>query len=120
MSVTSVKDISVLALYVKDMGKSQEFYRHYLGFEKCQDMEPGVLMQAGQVTIYLEEQSGGEYRGGSGFCPCFETESIRTSYEALREAGVTVKMEYREFGPSFAMFRIADPDGNLIEFAGAP
>jgi hypothetical protein len=86
-------------------------------------MEPGILMKAGEVTLYLEagrkNERGREY-AMSEFSPCFATHSVKGSYEALKAAGVPIRAEYQEFAPTFAFFRIADPDGNLIEFAGSP
>ena len=35
-------------------------------------------------------------------------------------AGVPVIEKYQQAGETFAMFRVADPDGNVVEFAGTP
>ncbi len=87
------------------------------------DMPPGVLMASGDVTIYLEPGRGArESVPGTTaeFSPCFATDSVKASWQALRDAGTTIVEEYQEFGPEFALFKVADPDGNLIEFAGRP
>ncbi|HHH76050.1 MAG TPA: hypothetical protein ENL03_03380 [Phycisphaerae bacterium] len=52
--------------------------------------------------------------------PCFATDSVRQSYEALKASGVKILEEYQEYAPTFALFKIADPDGNMIEIAGNP
>ncbi len=99
------------------------FYTERLGFEKGEDMSPGVLLRAGDVTLYLEpgrktrESASREF---PEFSPCFASESVKQSYEVLKSAGVTIVEDYQEYGPTFALFKIADPDGNLIELAGQP
>ncbi|MDP6357635.1 MAG: hypothetical protein QF473_21135 [Planctomycetota bacterium] len=45
---------------------------------------------------------------------------MKASYEALKAAGVNIALDYQEFAPTFALFQVSDPDGNLIEFAGQP
>jgi hypothetical protein len=52
--------------------------------------------------------------------PCFASDSVREAYETLKEAGVKFVEDYNQSTDTFAMFRIADPDGNVIEFAGKP
>lgn len=123
MATVTVRDLNVLSVFVSDLSRSEAFYRDHLGFVKLDDMEPGVLMKAGGVTLYIEAcrlNGRGGLSDTAEFSPCFETDGVRASYEALKKAGIVVNTEYREFGPSFALFRVCDPDGNLIEFAGKP
>jgi catechol 2,3-dioxygenase-like lactoylglutathione lyase family enzyme len=123
MTTVTVKGLNVLAVYVTDLARSEAFYREHLGFEKCQDMEPGILMKAGEVTLYLEacrQEPRGKGLRTVEFSPCFATDSVKGAYRALKAAGVPISVEYQEFAPTFAFFRISDPDGNLIEFAGKP
>ena len=123
MSTVNVLGLNVLAVYVKDLETSVSFYRDHLGFKQTQEMSPGILMEAGDVTLYLEanrQKDRPEPATTAEFSPCFATESVKSSYDALKKAGVEMTVEYQEFGPTFALFQIADPDGNLIEFAGTP
>ena len=123
MTATRVKDLNVLAIYVTDMERSRVFYSKHLGFEMAGDMPPGILMKSGQVTLYIEASRKTKRTDSSPtseFSPCFATDSVKASHDALKAAGVTIVTPYQEFGPTFAFFRIADPDGNLIEFAGTP
>ncbi|MBD3277920.1 MAG: hypothetical protein GF388_06450 [Candidatus Aegiribacteria sp.] len=123
MAVTTVKCLNVLAVYVTDIARSEAFYRDHLGFEKVADLEPGILMEAGEVKLFLEgcrEKQRSEKPATAEFSPWFSTDSVRGAYHALKKAGVPISTEYQEFAPTFALFRISDPDGNLIEFAGAP
>jgi hypothetical protein len=45
---------------------------------------------------------------------------VKDAFEKLADAEVKIVSDYEEFSPDFAFFRIADPDGNKIEFAGKP
>lgn len=123
MATITVKDLNVLAIYVTDLARSATFYSDHLGFEKCEEMEPGILMKAGEVTLYLEACRENERSGKATtaeFIPCFATDSIKGAYESLKAAGIPISTEYQEFAPTFALFRVSDPDGNQIEFAGTP
>ena len=123
MPTVEVEGLNVLAVYATDAAVSEAFYRDHLGFRKTDELPPGILMTAGDVTLYLE--GGRNARGPESailpeFSPCFATNSVRASFEALEAAGVPIALGYQELGPGFAFFRASDPDGNLIEFAGQP
>ncbi len=123
MATTRVKDLNVIAVYVTNLDRSKDFYREHLGFEETEDLAPGVLMKSGTVTLYLEANRNRERDNSTQtaeFSPCFATDSVKASFEALKAAGVQICSAYQLFGPTFAFFRIVDPDGNLIEFAGKP
>lgn len=123
MPTVTVTGLNVIAIHVTDLSQAEEFYRDQLGFQKCQDMPPGILMESADVTIYLEpgRQQGAERkRTAAEVSPCFACRSVKAASEALRAAGVPFVSDYQEFGPSFAFFQIMDPDGNVIEFAGEP
>jgi len=124
-SVVKLRDFNVFAIYASDFDASFDFYTNVLGMAKSRDMAPGVLLDAadGQLTIYLE---GGRNKvAPAAEAPstrmCFQPEEgVRAAYEALKKHGVAIAGEYMEFGPNFHMFTFADPDGQLIEFAGRP
>lgn len=94
-----------------------------LGFEESNEVPPGILLKSGEVTLYMEPGRRSRENGGRElpeFSPCFETDSLRQAYETLKASGAAIVEMYQEYGPTFALFKIEDPDGNLIEFAGAP
>jgi len=62
MAMITGKELDVLAVRVTDLARSEAFCRDQLGFEKPEDMAPGILMKAGEVTLYLE--AGREDAGG--------------------------------------------------------
>jgi len=54
MSTVNVLDLNILAVYVKDLETSVSNYSDQLGFQQTQEMSPGVLIEAGDATLYLE------------------------------------------------------------------
>ncbi|MFA7330783.1 MAG: VOC family protein [Candidatus Delongbacteria bacterium] len=122
MPTTQVRQLHVLAVYVSDLEGAREFYKTQFGFEEAGEMPPGLLLQGGGATLYLEEGrlSRPMDEPVAEIAPCFGTESIRASFDSLAAAGLTILLPYTEYSPVFAMFAVADPDGNRIEFAGRP
>jgi catechol 2,3-dioxygenase-like lactoylglutathione lyase family enzyme len=125
MPTVQVSDLNTLAVYVSDLEAASSFYVEQLGFQPCDQMPPGMLLKAGEVTLYLE--GGRKPRSSSplsesevSFCLGTAGGSVKEAHEKLKSAGVAVVEDYQEFAPTFAAFRIADPDGNVIEFAGKP
>ena len=45
---------------------------------------------------------------------------VKAAYDKLINADAMIITDYAEYSQSFAMFRIADPDGNCLEIAGEP
>jgi catechol 2,3-dioxygenase-like lactoylglutathione lyase family enzyme len=103
---------------------ARDFYTTHFGFTEAGGMPPGLLLEGGGATLYLE--AGRAPRDmepeppSAEICPCFGLESVRAGWAALSAAGLHVLMPYIEFSPAFAMFAVADPDGNRLEFAGRP
>ncbi len=120
MATVKVTGMNVLALYTEDLDEAVAFLSGHLGFEREGGMEPGVLLRAGDSTVYVEGGHGGRSTGPGGFVPCFAVEHVRAAHDALRDAGVRVTRPYVEYAPTFGMFRIEGPVGSEIEFAGEP
>ena len=118
-----VTGVNVISIYVSDLERAKDFYVNVLGLQKSGDMPPGILLSAGDSTVYLE---GGRSPGGKPdtespcMSVCFAADSVKKAYEALKTEGVVMVGDYQEMAPTFAMFQCADPDGNVIEFAGSP
>jgi catechol 2,3-dioxygenase-like lactoylglutathione lyase family enzyme len=118
-----VTGFNVAAVYGVDLDRSRDFYVNTLGLTFESANGPGVMLKAGDLTVYLEgERTEGTDVGLHRACTslCFATDSVKAAHDRLATAGVPVVQPYQEMGPSFAMFRVADPDGNVVEFAGAP
>jgi catechol 2,3-dioxygenase-like lactoylglutathione lyase family enzyme len=119
-----VRSLSVVAVYVSDLTRARAFYEGLLGFDFAEEMDPGVLLRAGDVMLYVEPGRVPRGRGPgreAETAPCFAIQDgVKSAYAALSGAGVTIVQEYVEYSPTFAFFCAADPDGNRIEFAGTP
>ncbi len=118
-----VTEVAVVAIYVRDLERALEFYRDQLGLEVQGTMDPGVLLTAGATTLYLEGGRQVLAPPGMEGCTtslCLTGPSIQRIWEHLQACGVHVVEPWLQHGPDFAMFRVEDPDGNVVEFAGKP
>lgn len=83
--------MNTLTIYVTDLDKSKAFYTEQLGFEAGEEMSPGILLQSGDVTLYIEagrKKRTSKLKEYSEFSPCFETDSVKQTYEVLKFSGV--------------------------------
>ncbi|MCA9783878.1 MAG: VOC family protein [Calditrichaeota bacterium] len=118
-----ISGLAVIAIYVSNLDRALEFYHGLLGLEKAGPMEPGVLLKAGETVLYLEggrQVLAAPEMVGCTVSMCLQGPSIRRIWTHLREHGVPVVESWLQHGEDFAMFRVADPDGHVIEFAGTP
>lgn len=123
MSVVKVTGLNVLSVYVCDLEEAKSFYKDTLGFADGGAMGKGWLLNAGDVTLYIEdgrEECNKPPWQYAETCPCFSTDGVKDAFERLADAEVKIVTDYEEFTPEFGMFRIADKSGNIIEFAGKP
>lgn len=123
MGKSMVTGLQAISVFVTDLARAREFWEGLLGFEPAGEMPPGMLFKAGEVTIYLEpgrKARADEPGAAAEVAPALATESVKAAHEKLRAAGVRIVRDYQKFGDDFAFFQCADPDGNLVEFAGAP
>jgi catechol 2,3-dioxygenase-like lactoylglutathione lyase family enzyme len=124
MSTVNVSGLCVVTVFATDLERSKAFYMNHLGFKEGDPMPPGIILRAGEITLYLE--GGRKKREGAplkqaelGFT--FELrEGLKEACAKFRDADVPLVGVYEEFSPSYGFFRIADPDGNVIEIAGKP
>jgi catechol 2,3-dioxygenase-like lactoylglutathione lyase family enzyme len=115
--------VNVVAIYVTDLKKAKDFYINILGLKEKDSTPPGVMLEAGDFPIYLEGDRSGKVNPGvkkPTTSVVFETKSVKTAYERLKGQGVQIEQGYVAYGDEFAVFRISDPDGNVIEFTGKP
>lgn len=126
MSIVGLARFETVAIYVVDFEKALKFYTEILGFEKIRNMGPGCLLELkGQLSLYLEGGRKPRIKKDIGTVPacvlCLSTtEGLKESWNRLKKAGVETFGDYEALSDDFHMFRIADPSGNLIEFAGKP
>lgn len=124
MSTVQLSGLNVIAFFVTDLERSADFFARHLGFKRPAGASgPGIFLRQGDLALYLEQvpqrrtiRHGAE----TEVCPSFAVASVKTAFEKLRAAGVTIVKEYVEFSAEFALFSIADPDGNAMEISGRP
>jgi catechol 2,3-dioxygenase-like lactoylglutathione lyase family enzyme len=122
------------ALYVKDIGRSVDFYRRVLGFgvlsksgepERLAAMDVGgvhvlLLFKAGATTNDVNIPGGripGFDGGGNGHVAFpVPNEELRAWENRLAQHGIAIESSVKwERGGQSIYFR--DPDGNLLELA---
>ena len=118
--------LAVIAVYVDELEPALAFYRDQLGFEVTGEMPPGKLLWLGDLKLYLEPgRAPRDSKDVSNLARaevamvlfCGQVLALR---DALEQAGVPIVGPTQGNGESFAMIRVADPAGNLVEIAGQP
>jgi catechol 2,3-dioxygenase-like lactoylglutathione lyase family enzyme len=118
-------NVSCLAVYVTDYERAKRFYAEVLRFDVRVELGPELcflVSKSGEVNIYLEggyePRSANEQTARLSFF--LEAEkSIFETYDILKAAGVKLLHDAPEqVGDDRFVFRLADPDGNLIEVSG--
>jgi lactoylglutathione lyase len=120
------KRIDHVAIHVKDLGRSVEFYQKHFGFKHYfQHAATGGMqiayLKLGDTVLELTHKSDGPM---SGFHFCLETDNFDQTVTALQKNGVelvrsphdTAAREPREEGWRRVVF--AGPDGEQIELRG--
>lgn len=123
MSTVNVTGLQVISVFCSDLQNSKNFYIDHLGFKQTQEMPTGALLQAGELTLYLEHGRQSRKPEPLKFpeiTSCFACDSVKEAFQNLKDAGTSIVSDYIEYEEQFAMFKIIDPDGNVIEFAGNP
>jgi lactoylglutathione lyase len=123
-----ITGIAHIAITVKDMNKSLDFYTRVLGFRKAFEIpEPGtgkpwieyLYMGNGQFTelFYGGEKDNpwsGELRGFNHIC--LQVDDIHSVVEYVKKEGVEVTDGPRQGADNNWQAWIKDPDGIRIEF----
>ena len=118
--------LAVIAIYVDDLEPALAFYRDLLGFVVTGEMPPGRLLMLGDLQLYLEPGRAARSLedatalAGAETSMCLLCDGVLALRAHLEAAGARLVGEAMGDGDSFAMFRVADPAGNLIELAGKP
>jgi len=120
------KRIDHVALHVRDLQRSADFYERHFGFKKYfQHRATGGMeiayLKLGDTVLELTHRSDGSVLG---FHFCLETENLDGAVAQLQKSGVemirpphdTAAREPREKGWRRVVFR--GPDGEEIELRG--
>ena len=122
----AIEGFNVAAVYVDDLEESLDFYTNILGFEKKAEIGGGIQIQLNtennDIALYLQggyAKDDREYHV-SKISLCFDTPSVKTTFQKAKDLDLPVCLEYQEVGGNYAMFCIFDPSGNQIMFTGNP
>jgi catechol 2,3-dioxygenase-like lactoylglutathione lyase family enzyme len=117
-----MKHVDTIIL-VQDIKRSRAFYVDLLGLEILHDWEV-MLIFKDRFTIHQadrllpKEEATRIFRKGEqgqgNVIIYFEVEDIQLSYTTLQEKGVTIIHGIVQL-PQQKIFRMADPDGHIIE-----
>jgi catechol 2,3-dioxygenase-like lactoylglutathione lyase family enzyme len=127
-ALLSVKIIDHITLVVKDLDKSEWFYRDVLGMESVERPGfgfPGLWFQAGPTQIHMNV--AGEEAGRAGLSKCdgtstsrgfhfaFEVDNCDEAAKILTENGIEIVVgpKTRPDGPR--QLYVYDPDDHLVE-----
>lgn len=108
-------------IFTDDVRSSFEFYHGVLGLELLMDNGEHAAFKCG-LSIWNRCMAHGLIFGGlkdssaGGFELCFESDDIAEDYASLCGRGCRVINELAEQPWGQLVFRIADVDGNIIEF----
>lgn len=121
MIESSPPRVSMLMLGCTDLARSLHFYETLLGFRKLGGAGDLLFLDAGNVRIGL---SAGLARarpvGAESFEVVLAAESVRTEFERLSAAGVTVLHGPRSIDGTNEVANFADPDGHVVSLFGPP
>ena len=118
-----ITGLATIAVFVSDLDAAKEFYVNILGVEYAGESGPGISLKAGRINIYIEggrEPVAGASDDQVRVSVAFMGDSVKAIYERLEQHGVKIVEPFREVSPTFALFKAADPDGNIFEIAGVP
>ncbi|MFG1626780.1 VOC family protein [Kribbella sp. NPDC049227] len=121
MSETASPDF--LALQVRDLERSADFYEGYLGLEREPAAPPGVIVfRSATIPFAIREPLPGTDLDagpvGVGIAVSLRVSDAQLLHDNLKRAGVTILMDPFDtpFGRTF-MFQ--DPDGYALAIHGA-
>lgn len=117
-----MKHVDTIVL-VEDVRRSRAFYEGLLGLEVLHDWESMVVYRdrfaIQQVSGVLPADNSARLfapsdLGRGNLIVYFETDDLEGSRDRLRAAGVPVVCDIVQL-PWQRMFRVADPDGHVVE-----
>lgn len=112
-----------VAMTVKDLDASVDWYSHAIGFVVDRTYErggvaTGVALKAGNVRILLNQDDGargGDRVKGLGISLFFTTvQDVDALAERIKAEGATLEMEPTDTPWGTRAFRVRDPDGFML------
>jgi catechol 2,3-dioxygenase-like lactoylglutathione lyase family enzyme len=111
------------ALFTDDVRKSAEFYKDLIGLEILMDNVVHIAFTGG-LNIWDKKSADSLIFGSPQPMPegcrmelCFSSEDVEADYKRMKSAGAEILNTLAEQPWSQLLFRIKDPDGNIVEIA---
>jgi catechol 2,3-dioxygenase-like lactoylglutathione lyase family enzyme len=125
--IAGIKGMHHIALKVRDMRRSKDFYQNFLGMDVVWEPDPqNVYLSSGNDNVALHEVSG-EYAARFAEQQLdhlgFIVESIERARELeqnFRSQGVRIVHPFKIHRDGSASFYCADPDGIVIQMLYEP
>lgn len=111
------------ALFTDDIKASADFYREVIGLEVMMDNGSHIAFLTG---LYIWDRGSAEglifngaqdKRAGHSMELCFSSENVSADYDRIKASGAKILNPLAEQPWSQLVFRIMDPDGNIVEIA---
>ncbi|HET8851182.1 MAG TPA: VOC family protein [Ktedonobacteraceae bacterium] len=108
-----------LFLYpVKDLAQAKTLYSKLLGVEPYADEAYYVGFRVGDQEIGLDPN--GHHQGMTGPVGYFHVSDIKSSLQALVDAGAHTQQEVKDVGGGKLIASVKDADGNIIGLLQSP
>jgi len=110
----NISGLASLSIYARDVDASKHFYGTVLGLPVVREEDWGVVVQAGDVQLFLHPAVGDRDRDRQRLELVFHVEDVDAAFADLSAAGATVIEEPtdREWGERDGS--VGDPDGNTV------
>lgn len=112
----------LIQLGVRDLDRAVEFYTRVLGFEMTERRDDlrfaHLATNVGGLEIGLSEQDAP--KGSGSVLLNIGVADVAAARRALEAKGVTFRRPTVVIPGKVALAEFADPDGNLLRFAGPP
>ena len=102
------QSIKLIVYPVKDLDKARVFYTRFLGTEPYVDSPYYVGYRIGDKEIGLDPHSK------AGPIAYTDVEDIRSSLQAMIEAGGEIVQDVKEVGGGLLIAQVKDADGNVV------
>ncbi len=110
--------ITVIIYPVKDLDRAKALYQELLGTEPYADSPYYVGFRVGDQEIGLDPH--GHSQGLTGPVAFRNVDDIRTSLQALLDAGAQTQQEVKDVGGGKLTATVRDADGNVLGLIQEP
>jgi len=109
-------------IMVKDLEKSLEFYRDFIGLKVNRRFASGpnqeiVFLGDGETEVELIENKQESFTAGNAISLGFAVESLDETIKLLKEKSINIVSEIIEPNPTIKFIYVLDPNGVKVQFS---